>query len=145
MRLDPHTGIAEFKEALRLQPGKADAHYNLPGLLAAQGDLDSTIAEYRLALVLKLNDRDSHNNLGLVLQQKGRGGASHQSVQGSLASRSHISGIALQPGQHPGPAEGLGVGPSPSTDWRSNAIQLLRRPTTIWDMCDSTAASLSVL
>ena len=110
MRLDPHTGIAEFKEALRLQPGNADAHYNLPGLLAAQGDLDSTIAEYRLALVLKLNDRDSHNNLGLVLQQKGRGGASHQSVQGSLASPSHISGIALQPGQRPGPAEGLGVG-----------------------------------
>ena len=39
--------IAEYREAIRLKPDYADAHYNLGIALATRGKLDEAIAEYR--------------------------------------------------------------------------------------------------
>ena len=63
--------IAEYREALRLEPSFFFAHNNLGNDLAAKGDLDAAIAELRKAVLLNPKLPDAHNNLGLVLCDKG--------------------------------------------------------------------------
>ena len=63
--------IAEYREALRLQPNLPTAHGNLAAALAAKGDLDGAIAEFREALRLRPNYPEAHYNLGEALAAKG--------------------------------------------------------------------------
>jgi tetratricopeptide (TPR) repeat protein len=65
--------IAHFQEAIRLQPGYADAHYNLGLTLhKVPGRDDEAIKEYRLTLRLKPDYVDARNNLGNALESMGR-------------------------------------------------------------------------
>jgi tetratricopeptide (TPR) repeat protein len=64
-------GIAEFREALRIDPNFEQAHYNLGNALRARGEADAGIAEYREALRINPAYPDAHNNLGIALFRKG--------------------------------------------------------------------------
>jgi len=63
--------IAEYDEAVRLQPDYGEAHNNLGVVLAQMpGRLDDAIAQYEMALRLKPDSAQAHDNLGLALAQK---------------------------------------------------------------------------
>jgi len=63
--------IAEYREALRLNPDYALAHYNLGLALRYKGDLDGAIAEFRNATRLQPDYAPAHYGLGLALRYKG--------------------------------------------------------------------------
>jgi Tfp pilus assembly protein PilF len=63
--------IAAFREAIRLQPDYAPAHYNLGNALWAKGKADEAIAAFRGAIRLQPDDAPAHCNLGHALLQQG--------------------------------------------------------------------------
>lgn len=58
--------IADYSEAIRLNPGYAAAYTNLGNAHRAQGDLEAAIADSNEAIRLNPNDAFVHNNLGAV-------------------------------------------------------------------------------
>ncbi len=66
--------VAEYREALRLNPDYAEAHYNLGNVLSQMpGRLGEAVAAYREALRLNPNSALMHGNLGsALLRQPGR-------------------------------------------------------------------------
>jgi protein O-mannosyl-transferase len=65
--------VTHFREALRLEPGYADAHYNLGvTLYKIPGHANDAIAEYQSALRLEPGRVEAHNNLGNALIAQGR-------------------------------------------------------------------------
>jgi Flp pilus assembly protein TadD len=64
--------IAQYTEALRIDPGLTDVHVNLANALAARGNTDEAIAHYRDALRLRPNNLSAHNGLGSVLDDQGK-------------------------------------------------------------------------
>src|SRR5262249_37408816 len=69
-RLDE--AIAEYREAIRLNPNFAEAHINLGRALRYKGLLDEAIAEYREAIQINPNSAGAHIGLGNALLGKGR-------------------------------------------------------------------------
>jgi tetratricopeptide (TPR) repeat protein len=62
--------IAQYKEALRLEPNYPEAHYNLGSVLCRiPGRMNDAIAEFGEALRLKADYPDARNNLGLTLEE----------------------------------------------------------------------------
>ena len=64
--------LGHFREAVRLEPGLAIAHYNLGRALKQQGKVDEAVREYRRALDLDPRLAAAHNSLGSVLGAQGR-------------------------------------------------------------------------
>jgi Flp pilus assembly protein TadD len=64
--------FAEYREAIRLQPDYAAAHYNLGNTLRDQGKLLEAIAALREAIRLQPGYAEAHNNLGLALHDQGK-------------------------------------------------------------------------
>jgi tetratricopeptide (TPR) repeat protein len=64
--------IAEYRQALRLNPEYAEAHSNLGYVLKGEGDLEEAIAHYEQAVSLKPDLAEAHNNLGVALAQVDR-------------------------------------------------------------------------
>jgi tetratricopeptide (TPR) repeat protein len=64
--------IEEYKLAISLKPGFADAHNNLGVAYYNKGMIDGAIVEYKEALRLKPDYADAHNNLGAVYISQGR-------------------------------------------------------------------------
>jgi tetratricopeptide (TPR) repeat protein len=62
----------EYAEALRLNPGFAEAHSNLGRFLEGQGRLEEAGREYAEALRLNPGFAMAHNNLGAILERQGR-------------------------------------------------------------------------
>ena len=62
--------IAQFKQAIALNPNLAAAHNNLGAALHEKGDQNGAISEWRDALRLKPDLADAHNNLGVALYGK---------------------------------------------------------------------------
>jgi tetratricopeptide (TPR) repeat protein len=64
--------IAEFREAIRLQPNLTDVHINLGNALRGQGKPEEAIAEFREAIRLQPNHPWAHYNLGNALRAEGK-------------------------------------------------------------------------
>jgi tetratricopeptide (TPR) repeat protein len=64
--------IAEYQQALALDPKYALAHYNLGLALEGKDRLDDAIAQYKKALDIDPKYATAHNNLGVALAIKGR-------------------------------------------------------------------------
>jgi len=69
-RLDD--AIREYREAVRVNPGLAQAHGNLGVDLSEKGDINGAIREYQTAVRLKPDFAQAHNNLAVALYFKGR-------------------------------------------------------------------------
>ena len=59
--------IAEFREAIRLQPDDADAHYGLADTFGRQGQREAAISEYRVAIRLRPQHPRSDSGLDGML------------------------------------------------------------------------------
>jgi tetratricopeptide (TPR) repeat protein len=64
--------IAQYREALRVDPSYAKADFNLGLAMERQGRMNEASAAYREALQVKPNYGEAHNNLGFVLYRQGR-------------------------------------------------------------------------
>lgn len=64
--------IAEYNEALRIQPDFSEAHNNLGNALVREGRLVEAIAHYTEALRLRPDYPEAHNNLAVALSRQGR-------------------------------------------------------------------------
>jgi tetratricopeptide (TPR) repeat protein len=64
--------IAQFQQAIHLQPGYDLAHNNLGAALYKKGQIDEAISQYQEAIRLKPGDAEAHNNLGIALCKKGQ-------------------------------------------------------------------------
>ncbi len=93
--------VAEYREAIRLQPDLALAHSNLGNALAGQGKVDEAVAEYRTAIRLQPDFAAAHNALGDALADQGKvdeAVAEYRTVirlQPDLANAHYNLGIAL--------------------------------------------------
>jgi predicted O-linked N-acetylglucosamine transferase (SPINDLY family) len=76
--------IASFREALKLKPDFAEAHYKLGVALTEQGRRQEAVDAYRSALALKPDYAEAHNNLGVLLGDEGRLDAAVASYQKAL-------------------------------------------------------------
>jgi len=63
--------IRQYREAIRLQPRYADAHYNLGIALGMSGELDEAIRQYEEAIRLKPDYIAAKHNLGIALAMLG--------------------------------------------------------------------------
>jgi tetratricopeptide (TPR) repeat protein len=63
--------IAEYREALRLNPNYSAAHASLGSVLSDSGDLENAIVEFRDVTRLNPKDSAARDALGLALYQKG--------------------------------------------------------------------------
>jgi Flp pilus assembly protein TadD len=66
--------VGEFGEALRLDPGAADVHNNLGGVLAEAGRLPEARAQFEEALRLKPDYAEARDNLERVRSLERAGG-----------------------------------------------------------------------
>src|SRR5262249_46290268 len=64
--------ITALKEAIRLRPNSASAHYNFGVVLVESGSFDESIAANQEAIKLDPNYAEAHCNLGHALRGKGR-------------------------------------------------------------------------
>jgi tetratricopeptide (TPR) repeat protein len=64
--------IAQYEQALRLNPNLADEDYNLGVALEQAGTLKEAIVDYEQALRVRPDDAETHYKLGAALQQAGR-------------------------------------------------------------------------
>ena len=64
--------IRSYQRALTINPGLADAHYNLGNLYAELDSLDAAIVHYERSISLLPTWAEAHNNLANVLQKRGR-------------------------------------------------------------------------
>ena len=69
---DYESAAAEFREAIRLEPGGAEFHYNFANALRGQGNHKEATAELREAIRLKPDHAEAHCNLGDLLRQGGK-------------------------------------------------------------------------
>jgi tetratricopeptide (TPR) repeat protein len=72
MKGEREEAIQEYREAIRLDPKNAKAHYNLGFALAVKGEREEAIQEYREAIRSDPKDAKAHYNLGVALQAKGQ-------------------------------------------------------------------------
>lgn len=82
-RLDE--AIACFREAVRLEPGRAASHYNLGNALVAAGRTDEACAAYRDAVAIDPGFPLAQRNLGLALLEKGAVEEAAQALRRAVA------------------------------------------------------------
>jgi Tfp pilus assembly protein PilF len=62
--------VDEFRAALELQPGSAEAHNNLGIALASQGKLGEASAQFQQALALRPDFEDASRNLASAVRAR---------------------------------------------------------------------------
>jgi tetratricopeptide (TPR) repeat protein len=90
--------IAQFDEALKIQPDDADSHNNLGLALRQKGMAGPAIAQYEMALQCNPACAAAHFNLGVALLQKGRASEALSHYQEALriepASKEIVNNLA---------------------------------------------------
>ena len=76
--------IAQYHEALRINPAYAEAHYNLGNALIDQGNKQEAIAQYRQALQSNPGYAEAHLNLGNALFEEAEVGEAIAHAQKAL-------------------------------------------------------------
>jgi tetratricopeptide (TPR) repeat protein len=71
MKGDDAAAIAQYQRVLEIQPGYANAHFNLANRLLKVGRLEEAAAQYQQALEIQPNDAEARNKLGKTLLLKG--------------------------------------------------------------------------
>ncbi len=69
---DPKTAIAEYQQAIALDPRHGDAQVNLGRLLHEAGEPEQALVHYRAALAVRPEDPIAAFNLGVALEDLGR-------------------------------------------------------------------------
>ena len=93
--------IAEWQNALRIDPNDPKAHNNLGAALARTGKTEEAVRQFRKAVELRPEFAQAHYNLGGVLVQSGRLEEAVRSFRGALqlvpelAEARHELGVAL--------------------------------------------------
>ena len=64
--------IASYKEALRIKPDDADAHYNLGYVYRELGQYEEAIASFKKSIRIKPDDANAHYSLGLAYDESGQ-------------------------------------------------------------------------
>ena len=67
---DIEGALAEYRQAISIDPSYANAHFNLGLAHHDQGRIDLAIASYREALRLDPTDPEAHLNLGAALRRR---------------------------------------------------------------------------
>jgi tetratricopeptide (TPR) repeat protein len=62
---------AHYREAIRLDPNYAEAHYSYAILLADRDDVNAAMSEYKKAIAIQKDYAEAHFNLALLLRRKG--------------------------------------------------------------------------
>jgi Tfp pilus assembly protein PilF len=88
--------VAEFREAIRIEPRDADAYCALAGALGEQGKLDEVIAEFRAAIKIKPDFAEAHFNLGVALSAQGKREQALAALRKARASAEPGSELAQQ-------------------------------------------------
>jgi len=78
-----------YREALRISPDRADAHYNWGNALFAAGQLEEAIDHYREAVRLDPNAAEAYNNWGRALAQQGQWTEAISKYREALRIRPH--------------------------------------------------------
>ena len=60
--------VDSYKNAVKLEPNFADAHYNLGNALKQTGELKQVIQSYRASLAINPNDAEVFLNYGAALK-----------------------------------------------------------------------------
>ena len=63
--------VESYKQVLKIEPGYANAHYNIGIVLHEQGKPEKAIESYRKALAIQPDYVDAYNNMGNALKDKG--------------------------------------------------------------------------
>ncbi len=69
---DFRAATSELREAVRLDPKRARAHYHLGNSLRDGGDLDGAVKAFRETIRLEPGFAEAHCNLGLILMSQAR-------------------------------------------------------------------------
>jgi tetratricopeptide (TPR) repeat protein len=64
-------GIAQYTEALRINPDSAETHNALGSALFKQGKVDAAMKEYAMALRIRPGFAEAHSNRGVALAKRG--------------------------------------------------------------------------
>jgi tetratricopeptide (TPR) repeat protein/ubiquinone/menaquinone biosynthesis C-methylase UbiE len=94
--------IASYKQALKIKPDFAGAHYNMGSALKGKGDLEAAVASYKQALKIKPDFAEAYSNMGMALEDKGDLEAAIASYKQALKIRPDFAeayynmGIALK-------------------------------------------------
>ena len=87
--------IAQFREAIRVNPKYTAAYNNLAGNLIREGKLDEAASYYRTSLSEKPS-ATLHNQLGLVLMRLGRADEAAQQFRKAARDESRVCGGAQE-------------------------------------------------
>src|ERR1700756_1096208 len=68
------SAVALLREAIRIQPQNADAHYELGLIMQSKGDNRAAVKEFRSTLLLDPNHAGAQYNLDRALAQIGKSG-----------------------------------------------------------------------
>jgi Flp pilus assembly protein TadD len=100
--------IAQFREAVRIDPRYQDAHYNLGLAMIRLGRRDEAIAELTRAIEINPNAPNARNNLGGVYAEMGRLGEALEQTRIAVAldptsriARFNMANVLAQSGRDP--------------------------------------------
>jgi tetratricopeptide (TPR) repeat protein len=82
---DAKTAIAEYQQAIAIDPRHGDAQVNLGRLLHEAGQPEQALAHYRSALAVRPDDPIAAFNLGVALEDLGRGAEAIEAYQRAIA------------------------------------------------------------
>ena len=81
--------MAQYLEALRVDPGLPEAHLNLGNALFREGRTEDAVAQYREAIRLAPGYAGAHYNLAQALAKLGRAGEAQSEIEAARAAASH--------------------------------------------------------